>query len=901
DPQQADPQPVDVHTNGLHQNGAATNGHRVGNGHTEVPEEFFQTLEISSIDLDAAWPAAEAGQPAGGRYAVRELPGPQPEHRSQPRPPAEPPYPSPRDTHLDPEPHAAHDPHHEQPHQQEQYEEQPPHPDHARHGDPIEYSGSEHPEHIGTVEQPMNPAPPPPSEPRHDHHAADVGNYDEETFTGTPHDGQPLDPHHESEATTEEREQLFQDTSAEEPRHPGGQSGEDLDYFGRPQATATDESRPAAIELPPPARAQANGATDGEVHRQAAAPNDARPPADTPAHHPPPQAARPVDQGRRRQQPRAGEPPVPPYPADYGEHRYFSEDENSAATESEVQLDGFSRGRFRIAPALLVAAACLALLAGVLWLGGDDQTTEAAQSISSGGKTPSQASQQGPELAVANVREVLDGLGMERVVVDYRSGTIHVGGPVPTQTQLDTVSAAVRAVAGDYDVDTTALVVLEPNAADSTTTAPAPAAPVAVGNGLLQSELDRIIAVTPLIFETGQADLTALHQRVLNNVVLVLQSQPTAVVTIAGFTDDEGTDEANRQVSLSRAENVKAYLVSQGIDPDSLRVEARGEDTASGSAGLAGLERRVEFNVEGATAAPVPAGPLRVALVAPSAMNDLAFTQSMVDSLNLMAEERGIEIAITDNTFVPEEAAAAVESYAEQGYDLVIAHGSQFGASLIEIAPRHPNTAFAWGTASDTFGLPNVYAYDAAAEEGGYVLGTVATLMSGNRITGVVGPIDVGDAAQYVRGFDAGAKAADPASNVLITFTGSFSDITLASEAAQAHIDAGAQVLTGSAQMVVGAIATADQQGVKWFGTQANQASLAPNSVVASQVYRWEVALRPILDDVAAGTLQGNRYSADLANGGLVIEYNPAVPVAPEILQRADEVTNAIISGQIDP
>jgi basic membrane protein A len=282
-------------------------------------------------------------------------------------------------------------------------------------------------------------------------------------------------------------------------------------------------------------------------------------------------------------------------------------------------------------------------------------------------------------------------------------------------------------------------------------------------------------------------------------------------------------------------------------------------------------------------------------------MNDLAFTQSMVDSLNLMVDERGIEVSITDNTFVPEEAAAAIDNYAAQGFDLIIAHGSQFGASLIDIAPRYPTTAFAWGTASDTFGLPNVYAYDAAAEEGGYVLGSIATMISSNKVTGVVGPIDVGDAAQYVRGFQAGAAAQDPASNVLVSFTGSFSDITLASEAAQAHIDAGAEVLTGSAQMVVGAISTADQQGVKWFGTQANQASLAPNSVVASQVYRWDVALRPILDDVAAGSLSGTKHTANLANGGLVIEFNPGVVVAPEVLQRANEVTNAIVSGQIDP
>ena len=50
-------------------------------------------------------------------------------------------------------------------------------------------------------------------------------------------------------------------------------------------------------------------------------------------------------------------------------------------------------------------------------------------------------------------------------------------------------------------------------------------------------------------------------------------------------------------------------------------------------------------------------------------------------------------------------------------------------------------------------------------------------------------------------------------------------------------------MLTGTAQMVVGAIGVAKDRSVLWFGTQCDQAQLAPDIVVASQVYHWEVAL----------------------------------------------------------
>jgi len=68
---------------------------------------------------------------------------------------------------------------------------------------------------------------------------------------------------------------------------------------------------------------------------------------------------------------------------------------------------------------------------------------------------------------------------------------------------------------------------------------------------------------------------------------------------------------------------------------------------------------------------------LKVAIIAPSASNDLAFTQSIVDGVNVLKDEFDLEVAITDGTFVVDDAAAAIRDYAKQGYDVVLAHGSQ--------------------------------------------------------------------------------------------------------------------------------------------------------------------------------------------------------------------------------
>jgi basic membrane protein A len=305
----------------------------------------------------------------------------------------------------------------------------------------------------------------------------------------------------------------------------------------------------------------------------------------------------------------------------------------------------------------------------------------------------------------------------------------------------------------------------------------------------------------------------------------------------------------------------------------------------------------------GAPATTAPAEKFRVAVVMPSAINDLAFSQSMYDALVRVQTDMGgpdkFEIVYSENMFVVDDAAAAIRDYATKGYNLVIAHGSQYGSSLQEIAPDFPKTSFAWGTTSDTFGLANVFSYEAASEQGGFVNGVMAATLSKSNVIGVVGPIETGDAKLYVDGFKAGVLSVKPDAQVNVNYIGSFSDVALAAEAATTHIAAGADVLTGSAQMVAGAIGKAKEANVLWFGTQSNQTSLAPSIVVASQVYHWEVVLKQMLDLINGGTLGGQSFKIDLANGGEVIEFNPDSSVAAEAKTLAETTIKGIVDGSI--
>lgn len=297
-------------------------------------------------------------------------------------------------------------------------------------------------------------------------------------------------------------------------------------------------------------------------------------------------------------------------------------------------------------------------------------------------------------------------------------------------------------------------------------------------------------------------------------------------------------------------------------------------------------------------------GKFRVAVVMPSAVSDLAFSQSMFQALKSLQTEMGgeanFEIKYSENMFKVPDATAAIRDYASQGFNLVIAHGSQYGQAVQEIAKDFPKVSFAWGTDVNTFGLSNVFAYTAAAEEGCYVNGVLAAKLTKTKVIGVTGPVEVGDAKTCIDGFVQGVAATDPSVAVNKTWTGSFSDVKLMTEAAKTHIANKADVLTGSSQSVVGSIGAAKEAGnVLWFGTQADQASLAPNLVVSSQVYDWTVILKDMIAKIKAGTLGGETYTLQLKNGGLKMSYNSGYQLPADAKAAGDAAIEGIKSGSI--
>lgn len=103
-----------------------------------------------------------------------------------------------------------------------------------------------------------------------------------------------------------------------------------------------------------------------------------------------------------------------------------------------------------------------------------------------------------------------------------------------------------------------------------------------------------------VLFAYNQSELMPEARSELDSLMAKLQNTDVVSVKVIGHTDSQGSDAYNQKLSERRASSVAAYLLSQGLAPNKLTSEGRGEsqpvadnDTEEGRA----QNRRVELHI----------------------------------------------------------------------------------------------------------------------------------------------------------------------------------------------------------------------------------------------------------------------------------------------------------------
>lgn len=106
-------------------------------------------------------------------------------------------------------------------------------------------------------------------------------------------------------------------------------------------------------------------------------------------------------------------------------------------------------------------------------------------------------------------------------------------------------------------------------------------------------------AIRNLEFDFAKSTIRSTSYPSLNRVSDLLKTKDFSL-KLAGHTDNVGSDAANMKLSKDRAESVKSYLVSQGVNPSRVEATGYGESQPIASNKTAKgrqQNRRVEFTL----------------------------------------------------------------------------------------------------------------------------------------------------------------------------------------------------------------------------------------------------------------------------------------------------------------
>jgi basic membrane protein A and related proteins len=242
----------------------------------------------------------------------------------------------------------------------------------------------------------------------------------------------------------------------------------------------------------------------------------------------------------------------------------------------------------------------------------------------------------------------------------------------------------------------------------------------------------------------------------------------------------------------------------------------------------------------------------------------------------------------------PTEYEQTIRQVAEQGYNVIVSTYFFVKEAYDKLAPEYPESHFVLLYEPNDKNIPNMrgVAYD--VQEGSYVCGVVAGLMTKSNRIGFIGGNDSPSILKFFAGLEAGAKSVNPN----VAFDLAFIDPDKGQELAISLFDRGDDVVMHAANMTgLGMFSAAKDAGKYTVGVDIDQNSLAPDSVICSALANPGLSVYASIKDVHEGTWTGGNVDWGIDDGAPAAALASWLP--DDVKKAAAEAEAKIVSGEV--
>jgi basic membrane protein A len=252
---------------------------------------------------------------------------------------------------------------------------------------------------------------------------------------------------------------------------------------------------------------------------------------------------------------------------------------------------------------------------------------------------------------------------------------------------------------------------------------------------------------------------------------------------------------------------------------------------------------------------------------------------------------------------------AALRQLAAKGDDPVLGIGFMFTDDITRIAEEFPKLHFAcvdYSVKPDAPIPSNLAALTFREEEGSFLVGALAALLSKTHVIGFVGGMDSPLIRKFESGYRAGAKTADPNCSVLVAYAGvtgdAFKNPTKGHELALAQYGKGADIIYhASGSTGLGVFEAAREKNKLAIGVDRDQWNDMPGHVLTSMVKGVSTVVFETVRRVKDGQFAGGVQQFGLKERGVDYVYDEhnrgMIPDA--VHARVEQLRQQIIAGRI--
>ncbi|MEG0897567.1 MAG: BMP family protein [Ruthenibacterium sp.] len=262
----------------------------------------------------------------------------------------------------------------------------------------------------------------------------------------------------------------------------------------------------------------------------------------------------------------------------------------------------------------------------------------------------------------------------------------------------------------------------------------------------------------------------------------------------------------------------------------------------------------------------------KIVLLLPGPINDQSWNATNYAGLEACNTKLGTKMEYVENVQAS-DFESSFREYAERGYQLILAAGSQFDEAVAAVAPNYPDTTFCVVNGSKCDG-DNVAPIFPKEFEASYIASIIAGHVSPTGNFATIGGFPNEPMEHLLDVYETNAvniaKAAGKAdAKATRAYANNWDDVALGKQMAEQMIDSGADTLFVYANEVgLGSIEAAKQKGAKFIGFSSDQTTIDPNTVVASVLFDFETFYVWAVEQYMAGTLTGNTvHEAGIVEG----------------------------------